>query len=126
DDAVGGAVASSAVVGIGVLDGLRGGELCGGDVGPDTGCAGAGRFGSGVGAGVGRAGCGTGVAVGTRAITTAGRRVGAGGDGAVAVGVLVGGWSVGITAAGTGMRSGTSVSAISRSAAMAAAGFSAG
>ena len=107
---VGGTADGSEVVGTGVLDGLLGGELCGGDVGPGTGCAGAGRVGSGVGAGVGGAGdgMGAGVAVGATA-TTAGRRVDAVVGGAVRVSVLVGGESVGSTAAGTGMRSGTSV-----------------
>jgi len=85
-----------------VFDGLLGDEACGGVE------LGAGRVGSGVGATVGGTGVGTSVAVavGATATTTTGRRVGVLGGGTVLVGVLVGGRSVGSTAAGTGICSG--------------------
>jgi hypothetical protein len=98
--------------GIEVFDGVAGfdGVSCGGDVGAGAGCTGAGRIGSGGGAGVGGMGDGTDVdvAVGATA-TTAGRRIGVLAGNLVLVGVLDGGGSVGSTAAGTGICSGSSV-----------------
>nr|AIA18086.1 Unknown Function [uncultured bacterium] len=115
DCSVVGAVVGSAVVGDGagtaVFDGFDGfdGESDGREVGAGSGCTGAGRVGSGVGASVGGIGDGreVAVAVGATATTTTGCRVGVLTGNAVFVGVL-GGGSVGSTAAGTGICSGAS------------------